>query len=99
MSWADHAIKKLQGGEEAVVKPRGNSMKPRVKSGATVTLEPVKVAGLEVGDVVLCRVKGRVYLHLVKATQEGRVLIGNNRGGVNGWTRTVYGRAVEIDNS
>jgi hypothetical protein len=60
-------------------------------------LEPVEVANLEVGDIVLCRVKGNDYLHLVKALQKGRVLIGNNRGGTNGWTRQVFGRAIKIE--
>lgn len=98
MSWADRAIKLLADGKEAVIKPHGNSMKPKVESGATVTLEPVTTDDVEVGDIVLCRVKGNVYLHLVKAKQGNRVLIGNNRGGTNGWTKAVYGRATEIDN-
>jgi len=74
-------------------------MRPRVLSGARVTLEPCTTEEAEVGDIVLCRVKGNVYLHLVKAkSTDGRVLIGNNRGGTNGWTKAVYGRAVEVEN-
>jgi len=30
-------------------------------------------------------VKGSDYLHLIKAVNQGRFLIGNNRGGTNGW--------------
>jgi hypothetical protein len=41
---------------------------------------------LEVGDIVLARVAGAVYLHLVSALANGRVQISNNRGRVNGWT-------------
>ncbi len=78
-------------------------MRPRVESGATVTLEPVTLADLRVDDIVLCRVKGNIYLHLVKAIRgpadNRAVQIGNNRGGINGWTRTVYGRAIVVDNS
>lgn len=50
---------------------------------------------LTVGDVVLVRVHGRVYLHLIKATDGGRFLIGNNRGGINGWVGpdAIYGVA------
>lgn len=74
-------------------------MRPRVLSGARVTLEPCTAEEAEVGDIVLCRVKGSTYLHLVKAkSPDGRVLIGNNHGGTNGWTKAVYGRAVEIEN-
>lgn len=72
-------------------------MEPRVIDGATVHLEPIKLEDLAVGDVVLCKVKGRVFLHLVKAVDKSRVLIGNNKGYTNGWTGTVYGRAVRIE--
>jgi hypothetical protein len=98
MGWADRAIAELQAGEQTQVRPHGGSMRGKVESGALVTLVPVAVDALDVGDVVLCRVKGNVYLHLVKALQGGRVQIGNNRGGTNGWTRTVFGRATKIEN-
>ena len=98
MSWADRAIAELREGRSAVVRPHGHSMRPKVLSGAEVALEPVALAELAVGDVVLCRVAGNVYLHLVTALGEDRVQIGNNRGKINGWTRAVYGRATAIRN-
>ena len=97
MSWADRAIKDLQAGNSTKIRPHGGSMRGKVESGQLVTLDPVEVPTLAVGDIVLCRVKGNIYLHLVKAKQEGRVLIGNNRGGTNGWTRTVYGLATKVE--
>lgn len=98
-TWATHAIETLVSGEDAKVTPHGNSMRPKVESGATVTLTPCTAEEAEEGDIVLCKVKGRVYLHLVQAKQsDGRVLIGNNRGGTNGWTRTVYGKAIQVEN-
>ena len=50
---------------------------------------------LSVDDVVLCKVGGRQYLHLIKAIDGNRFLIGNNRGGVNGWIgyNSIYGKA------
>ena len=52
---------------------------------------------MKVGDIVYCKVKGNYYTHLVKATNSKRgVLIGNNRGGINGWTKAVYGKVVKI---
>lgn len=102
MSWAAHAIKELQAGKNAIVKPRGNSMKPKVVSGARVELAPNKnPEALAVGDIVLVKVSGNVYLHLVSAADKDRVQISNNRGHVNGWVSRakVYGRAVNIDNS
>ena len=74
-------------------------MKGKVESGDLVTLSPFPSESLEVGDVVLVRVHGNVYLHLVKAKDKGRFLIGNNRGGINGWVGpdAVYGKAIKIE--
>jgi hypothetical protein len=50
-----------------------------------------------VGDIVYCKVKGRVFTHLVKAkSPEKGCLIGNNKGGINGWTRNIYGKVIEV---
>lgn len=98
MGWADNAIEKLEAGETVVIKPTGNSMSPIVKSGAKVTLSPVKAEDIEKGDVVLCKVRGRQYLHLVEAITENRYLIKNNRGHTNGWTGIIYGKATKIEN-
>jgi len=68
-----------------------------VEDGELVELEPTLGSELQVGDVVLVRVKGRDYLHLIKAINGGRCLIGNNRGGINGWVgaSSIYGRKVK----
>ncbi|MFK7769319.1 MAG: hypothetical protein AB8B55_19005 [Mariniblastus sp.] len=58
----------------------------KVESGQLCTVEPIKDAQtLSVGDVVLCKVKGAQFLHLIKAIQGKRFQIGNNRGRINGW--------------
>jgi len=98
MGWADRAVKDLQAGKQTKIRPHGGSMQGKVGSGQLVTLDPVQIQDLVVGDIVLCRVKGNTFLHLVKALGDGRVLIGNNRGRVNGWTRTIYGIAMKIEN-
>jgi hypothetical protein len=99
MNWAQHAIEALGRGETAQVRPRGHSMKGKVPDGALVTLAPCEPASLQPGDVVLVRVRGSVYLHLVKAVNQGRYLIGNNRGGINGWVgpHAIYGIATRIE--
>jgi SOS-response transcriptional repressor LexA len=95
--WAQHAVEMLQRGESAEVKPRGNSMKGKVESGSTVLVK--RLDPVEVGDVVLVKVKGNVYLHLVKAKQGDRYQIGNNRGGINGWVGrgAIFGTATTVN--
>ena len=72
-------------------------MIPLIYSGNKVTLEPVKANKLSIGDIVLCQVKGKQYLHLVKAIDGERLLIGNNKSRINGWTRSVYGKVIHIE--
>ncbi|HMA35441.1 MAG TPA: S24 family peptidase [Chloroflexia bacterium] len=99
MNWATFAIEALGRGEVATVKPRGHSMRGKVDDGDLVTLAPADPAKLAAGDIVLVRVNGHVYLHLIKAIDRGRFLIGNNRGGVNGWVGPdcIYGVATRVE--
>lgn len=101
MSWAKFAIEKLKEGRIVEIKPRGHSMKGKVNDGDKVTLEPCKVEELGVGDIVLVRVKGQDYLHLIKAKNQSRFLIGNNRGGINGWVghNCVYGKVIKVESN
>lgn len=45
------------------------------------------------------RACGYIYLHLVKARDGARFLIGNNRGGTHGWVgpNCIYGKAIRIE--
>lgn len=99
MSWARFAIEALRRGETVQIRPRGHSMKGRVDDGALVTVAPCDPATLRVGDIVLVRVGGSDYLHLVKAIDGARLQIGNNRGRINGWVgpHAVYGLATRIE--
>jgi hypothetical protein len=76
-------------------------MVPLIRSRQLVTVAPVDPARVEVGDIVLARVAGTVYLHLVSAvdTAKERVQISNNRGRVNGWTNhaRIYGICITVD--
>jgi hypothetical protein len=74
-------------------------MQGKVESGNLVTLEPAVGHALAVDDIVLVKVKGSVYLHLIKAVDVDRYLIGNNKGGTNGWVgrNAIYGIAVRIE--
>lgn len=99
MGWATPFIQKLRAGETVSFRPRGNSMKPKIESGQLCTVEPVDVALLKVGDIVLCKVAGHEYLHLVKAITGQRFQIGNNRGFINGWVgpNAIFGRLVRVE--
>ena len=99
MGWASGYIAKLQAGEAVSFRPRGHSMSPRIESGQLCTVEPVEIATLRPGDIVLCKVKGSEYLHFVKAIQGERFQIGNNRGLINGWIGAsgIYGRLSKTE--
>jgi len=98
MSWATHYIEKLRIGETVQFRPRGNSMNGKIESGQLVTVEPVNERQLQKGDIVLCKVNGNQYLHLIKAVNGGRYQIGNNIGKINGWIsqNSIYGICINI---
>ncbi|BCG93895.1 hypothetical protein [Mesorhizobium sp. 131-2-1] len=99
MGWATGYIARLQSGETVQFRPRGHSMKGKIESGQLCTVKPVTDASvLGVGDIVLCRVGGAQYLHLVKAMRNGQFQIGNNRGGINGWIspNAIFGILIEV---
>ena len=96
MNWK---VEKLLNGETIISKEPGNSMTPILKSRQPVRLSPITWEDCEVGDIVYCKVKGNHYTHLVKGKNNKRgVLIGNNHGRINGWTKNVYGKVTEILN-
>lgn len=72
-------------------------MVPLIKSGQEHVLAPSTWEECSDGDIVYCKVKGNFYTHLVKAkNNEKGLLIGNNKGGTNGWTKQVYGKVIKI---
>jgi hypothetical protein len=98
MTWASNYITKLKRGESVTFRAKGHSMTGKIDHNTEVTIIPVD-RPLRKGDIVLCRVHGAEYLHLVKGMKKtdekkpGQFLIGNNRGGTNGWTGRdkIYG--------
>lgn len=81
----------------------GSSMTPKIESGAFITFQ--KCDEYKVGDMVFCKVKGRyIDCHLITKVKEGeksekRYMISNNHHFENGWTKTIYGKAVTIEYS
>ena len=104
MGWATAFIEKLRQGETVTFRPRGNSMTGKIESGQLCTVDPVAdTKMLEIGQVVLCRVHGREFLHLVKGTRRAKentqYMIGNNKGHVNGWVRhdSIFGVLTKVE--
>ena len=93
----NYKLERLQNGETFVTSEKGNSMVPLINSGQDHKLAPAKWEDVEPGNIVYCKVNGRFYTHLVKAKDPKKgVQIGNNKGGINGWTKQVYGKVIEI---
>lgn len=90
-------VERLLAGETIISKEPGNSMLPIIKSKQPVKIEPTTWKDVKVDDIVYCKVKGHLYTHLVKAIDDKKdCLIGNNKGGINGWTKQIYGKIIEI---
>jgi hypothetical protein len=99
MGWASGHIERLRAGETVAFRPRGNSMTGKIESGQLCTVAPVNPETLRVDDIVLCKVNGREYLHLIKAIQGTRFQIGNNRGRINGWVsrNAIFGKLLRVE--
>ena len=99
MSWANHYIEQLNQGQTVQFRPRGHSMMGKIGSGQLVTVAPIGDRTLQKGDIVLCKVNGYQYLHLIKAIQGNRFQIGNNVGGINGWVTagSIYGICTGVE--
>ena len=93
----NYHIEKLLAGETIISKEPGNSMLPLIKSRQPVEIQPATWEDVEVDDIVYVKVHGSVFTHLVKGKDPKKgVLIGNNKGGLNGWSKTVYGKVTKI---
>jgi len=105
-------IARLRAGETVRYRESGNSMSGLIAHRQLITCEPIRDFGeirpnQGLRSAVFCKVKGNYYTHLVKAVrsrvkEDGAIvhefLIGNNRGGTNGWTtqEKVFGRVVRV---
>jgi hypothetical protein len=89
-------LDRLKAGESFYTSEKGNSMTPIIASGQMHKLSPAKLNEVQVGDIVYAKIHGHFYTHLVKAKGNRGCLIGNNKGGINGWTKQIFGKVVEI---
>ena len=92
------------------LKSRINKVKSEIanaqKEMANIKVNIYHKKDLTKGDIVLCRVDGNDYLHLIKGIRNNKskyhiqYQIGNNRGGLNGWTGkdNIFGICTKISN-
>ena len=97
MTRRNYKLERLLNDETFTTSEKGNSMTPLIKSGQEHVLAPANIEDIQIGDIVYCKVKSYFCTHLVKAiSSEKGLLIGNNKGGINGWTKNVYGKVIKI---
>ena len=74
-------------------------MTGRIESGQLCTVIPVDAGTLRAGDIVLCRVCGNEYLHLIRAIQNNRFQIASNRRFINGWigAESILGKCARVE--
>ena len=92
-------VEKLKSGQTCLVQGFGQFMTPILKSGQVCKVEPItEDTVLKKNDIVLCKVKGHIYLHKISAINGKRYQISNNHKHVNGWVSRdcLYGIVVEI---
>jgi phage repressor protein C with HTH and peptisase S24 domain len=79
------------------MKAFGNSMLPILKSGSLLTFE--RKDNYEVDDIVFCKVRGRyIDAHKITKTDSNKgYMIANNHGYENGWTKTIYGKVINVE--
>ncbi len=100
MSWVKAAIEGIARHGEVRVRPSGDSMRGCIESGQRVTIVKADYETIIPGDVVFVQWKECNYiLHLVLRKRDGRLLIGNNLGKINGWAdgEAIIGKVVSID--
>jgi SOS-response transcriptional repressor LexA len=97
MNKYNRLIEELKTNGTGKMKVFGQSMKPKIFSGSLLTFKPQ--AEYEIGDIVFCKVKGRfIDAHLItKKDKTKGYMISNNHGYENGWTKTIFGKVIDIE--
>jgi hypothetical protein len=103
--WAHDAAEQLKLGKTVQVRPRGYSMKGRIGDGDLVTLTPCHTQDLKPGAIVLVRIQGRrfshIVLHQILERVDANFLIGNAQGRQDGWVSEadIFGVVSDIQTS
>ena len=101
--WAQIARDELAAGRTVKIRPRGHSMRGRIGDGDLVTLKPCVADDLATEAMVLARVKGRRYfhlvLHLIHRRDGDSFLIGSSTGRLDGWVSAanIFGVVTAVE--
>lgn len=73
-------------------------MTGKISSGQLCTVKPIDRDPVK-GDIVLCKVRGTQYLHLVSAVKGDQYQISNNHGHINGTTsrKNIFGILTKVE--
>jgi hypothetical protein len=92
------AIRQLAETGTTTMRCSGNSMLPVLSNPSICTYR--KQEQYKAGDIVFCKVRGRyIEAHWIKQVDDGRYMIANNHGLMNGWTRSVFGRVIRAESA
>ncbi len=83
--WIKETIMILAEGKSVRVRPYGSSLRGIIKSGQLVELVPSEFNSIQTGDVVLVKWEKHYLLNKVIEIEKDTLLIGNNRGKIQGW--------------
>ena len=90
----------LSEGKESSMKVFGKSMEPIIYTASLLTFKAFPEYNVD--DIVFSKVRGRnidahkiIKIREVKGKKE--YLIANNHGFENGWTTTIYGKVVKVN--
>lgn len=98
LAWLDAAAR-LRAGNAVELVANGNSMRGLIEPGDEVVIFPLDADDvLNVGDVVLCTVRGHLRLHAVHLMEAERFMIGSHRGALDGWVsrHDIHGRVTWV---
>jgi SOS-response transcriptional repressor LexA len=96
--WATPYIAKLKQDGKVQLKVYGTAMIPLLAPGDQVILRIITNNEVYPGDIVLCRVNGRDYLHKIASVRLDRYQIADNKDFIKGWVTLsgIFGKCVKI---
>lgn len=97
MDWIEEAVSELSDGKEISLVFRSSSMKGLIRNGSTIKLVPVGLKEIEVGDIVLAKVKRKYYINIVSSVTSKKANLCDSNDIETGWVkkRDINGIVVQ----